>query len=155
EVLRLDVFDHQAPALRSAAPVVVVAGGRRSGKTVGSQVAALHCCFTRRNAEWLAISTNEEKVRDYLRETSDLLQGTAMARSAVLDDEAMRLTFANGSAIVGLRPTEGQVRGHGTRTFGATLDEAGFQRSGLWRALRFVLLDHLEEGAQCWMIGSP
>lgn len=155
DVLGMEVFEHQVPALRATAPVVAIAGGRRSGKSVASQVAALHCCFTRRGAQWLAISTNQEKVREYLRECVELTRGRAIARDAVLDEQSQRLTFASGSSIIGVLATSGQVRGYGRHVFGATVDEAGFQPEALWRDLRYVMLDHHEEGAQTWMVGSP
>jgi hypothetical protein len=155
QALGLEVYGHQAQALRATAPVVVAAGGRRSGKSAASQMKALHCCFKRRNAQWLAISTNEGKVKEYLRECVDLLRGSRQAQGSLLDEQSMRLTFSNGSAIIGVLATSGQVRGYGRHVFGATVDEAGFQPERLWRDLRYVMLDHRDDGAQVWMIGTP
>lgn len=155
EVLGLEVFDHQAEALRSSAPVVVIAGGRRSGKSVTAQVAALHACFVRRGAQVLVVTTAEEKVREFIRECAELLRGSPFGARSTVDERARRLTLSNKSAVVGLPPTAGQIRGRGADVFGVVVDEAGFASDSVWRDLRFVLLDHHAEGAQAWLVSSP
>ena len=42
KVLELQAFGHEAEALRGRAPWVVIAGGRRSGKTTTAVIKALH-----------------------------------------------------------------------------------------------------------------
>ena len=71
DVLGVEPFAHQEGPLRSTAAVVVVVGGRRSGKTLAAQVAALHTCFTRRGAQVLVTGPNEANVRERVRETTD------------------------------------------------------------------------------------
>lgn len=157
EVLGLaEVYDHQARALRATNPFVVLPGGRRSGKSVTAQVAGLHCVVTRRGADWLVTGPNEDKIRATVGEYAELLSASKIARSASVDEQAMRLDLlGSNSAIVGVLATGGQLRGHGRRTYGIHVEEAGHCPPGVLRDIRYVLADHVEEGAQCWMTGSP
>jgi hypothetical protein len=154
EVLGIDSFEHQVPALRSTAPYLVLAGGRRSGKSEAAQIKALHGCFTHAGGEWIVTGANEDKARDFIREAADLLQGE-LARGSVVDEIASRLDFANGASMIALAPTPGKIRGHGRKAIGITVEEAGFTPPHVWRDARYVLLDHIEEGVQAWLIGSP
>jgi hypothetical protein len=69
-------------------------------------------------------------------------------RGAVVDEAALTITLANGSRIVGLAPTSGNLRGRGKGVFCVWIDEAGFCAESLIRDARYLILDHLEEGAQ-------
>jgi hypothetical protein len=47
------------------------------------------------------------------------------------------------------------LRGFGRRVMLVVVEEAGFTDPAVWTALRYVILDNLEAGAQVWAIGSP
>jgi hypothetical protein len=154
-VLGVDPFDYTSEALRSAASMVAIVGGRRSAKTATSQIKALHVAFTRRGAQVLVVGPNEPSVRRYLGETAALLEGSEFGRGAVLDVEAMRIRLSNGSELIGIPPTPGRARGYGSRVWLVVWDEAGHGPASTMSDLRYVLVDHVAEGAQLWMVGSP
>jgi hypothetical protein len=154
-VLGIDPFAHTHEALRSTAPVIVGAGGRRSAKTTTSQIAAIATAFMHRDAIVLVTGPNADNVRRYVGEVAAMLRGSKVTAGVMADEQAMRITFPNGSQIIGLPPTAGQVRGYGRNVRMVVIDEAGFCAEGLWRDVRYALLDHHHEGAQAWLIGSP
>lgn len=156
DVLGLAPFPHQVEALRSPASVVVACGGRRSGKTEAAIAAALHCVTTRRDADWLVTGPNTDKVRQVVAEAADRLRRSRIGPDAAFDERAMRLDVrGSGSAIVGVPPTPGQLRGFGRRVLGLHVEEAGFCPEGLWRDARYILADRAAEGAVAWLTGSP
>jgi hypothetical protein len=154
-VLCRDPFPHTRGALRSRRPIVAIVGGRRSAKSDTSQIKALHVAFTRRGAQVLIIGPNELSVRRYLAETAALLEGSDFGRGAVLDLEAMLIRLANGSELIGLPPTAGRARGYGGRVWLVVWDECGHGPAATMADLRYVLIDHVAEGAQLWLLGSP
>lgn len=154
-VLGLDPFAHTVEALRATVPVVSVVGGRRSAKTLTSQIKALHVVLTRRGAQVLVVGPNEASVRRYLAETAALIEGTEFGRGAIVDVEAMVLRFTSGSEIIGLTPTPGRARGYGARVWLVVWDECGYGPAATMSDLRYVLADHVAEGSQLWMVGSP
>lgn len=154
-MLGIKAFKHTIAALLSAAAIVCIVGGRRSGKTFASQVAAIRCVFTHRNAQVLVTGPNTDSIRRWISECAGLLEGSDLARGSTVNIEAGRIDFSNGSAIIGVPPTAGRLRGYGRDVWMVVIDEAGFCPSSLWRDVRYVLADHADEGAQCWMIGSP
>lgn len=143
---------HQEAPLLSDAPFIVGAGGRRSGKTLAAQVASLHAAFVHRDGQVLVTSANFASAKRFVAETIELLRGSKLAHSAVVDDSQARIDFANGAAIIALPPTAGQLRGYGRNVRLVVIDEAGFCPPSLWRDARYVLLDNR---AQAWLIGSP
>ena len=157
EVLGLDeVYSHQERALRATEPYVVLPGGRRSGKSVTAQIAALHTVTTRRDAQWLVTAPNSDKVAQAIGETADLLKASDIAHSTEIDEQVMRLDLpGSGSAVIGVPPTGGQLRGYGRKVYGVHVEEAGHCPPSVWRDVRYVLLDHHDEGAQGWLTGSP
>jgi hypothetical protein len=156
DVLGLDLFEHEAEALGRTELVVALPGGRRSGKTTTACAAGLHAVTTRRGIEWLVTAANADKVRQTIGEYAELLRTSRVGADVAVDEQAMRLDVrGSGSAIVGVPPTGGQLRGFGRRTFGVHIDEAGHCPPGVWRDVRYVLADHAAEGAQAWLTGSP
>src|SRR4051812_17301950 len=82
----IEPFEHQCDALRSCAPYVVVAGGRRSGKSEAAQVRALHALFTTPGSEWLVTSANEDNARTFVGEAADLVRRSPLASDSVTDE---------------------------------------------------------------------
>lgn len=151
-VLSVEPYPHQEAPLDSDAPFIVGAGGRRSGKTLAAQIAALHAAFVHRDGQVLVTSANFASAKRFVAETIELLRGSQLAYSAVVDDSQARIDFANGAAIIALPPTAGQLRGYGRNVRLVVIDEAGFCPPQLWRDARYVLLDNR---AQAWLLGSP
>jgi hypothetical protein len=110
QVLGIDPFDHEAEALRSEAPYVAIAGGRRSGKSETAQIRALHGLFTHPGGEWLVTSANEDNARQFVAEAADLARGSQIAARAVADELALRLQLDNGASLVAVAPTPGKLR---------------------------------------------
>jgi hypothetical protein len=154
-VLGVDVFAYQEPMVRSAAPWIVVTGGRRSGKTTASQIKAAQIAMSRRGCQVLVTSANEGSVRRWMSEFSDLLAVTALGRGAVVDVEALKVTMRNGSEVIGVPPTARALRGYGRRVWGVVVDEASLCASSVLADVRFVLADHVHEGAQGILVGPP
>ncbi len=154
-LLRVDVFDHQAEALRSKAPIIAAAGGRRSGKTATAQIAALHTGFVFEGCQVLVTGANLETAKRFIAECVEMLRQSDLASGAVEDETGLRLSLGNGSELLALPPTPGRIRGFGRRVMLVVVDEAGFAPGQVWRDARYVLLDNRAEGAQAWLVGSP
>jgi hypothetical protein len=154
-VLGVEPFDHQAEALRSPTQYVVPVGGRRSGKTECAQIAELHALHVHADAQWIVTGPNEPKIRQHIEEAAELLRSAPRGSRGVLDEQSRRLTLRNGSELIGVIGTAGQLRGYGRRVRGVTIEEAGFVPSGVWRDVRYSLADHAEAGVQCWLPSSP
>jgi hypothetical protein len=155
KVLGVWVFDYQEPALRSRKPWVVVTGGRRSGKTTVSQIKAAHTVMTRRGCQVVVVSANESSTRRWMADFAAMLAGTELGRGAVIDVDAMRITFTNGSEVIGVPPTDRAIRGLGARVWEVVCDEASLCAPGVIQAIRFLLADHIHEGAQGVLTGPP
>lgn len=156
DVLGLEVFEYQAAALLATQPFVVVSGGRRSGKSWAAQIKALHVAMTRRGCRVLVTSAVEPKVRLFLQELVELLRRSPYHRQVDFDARALEVRFrGSGSVIVGVPATAGQLRGYGRDLRLAVADEAAFLPKGTMPDLRFVLMDHLADGAQMLMVSSP
>lgn len=140
--------------MRSSAPVIAGAGGKRSGKTVTAQIGAAYGVRASRlqgpghvGELGFGASLPDRACRS-ARESK-------IASSAVVDEQATRISFQNGAQIIALAPTPGQLRGDGRKVRMVIIDEAGFCPPSIWRDARYVLLDHHDEGAQARLIGSP
>jgi hypothetical protein len=155
KVLSRTVFDHQEPMVRSRKPYVVVTGGRRSGKTEGSMFKAAHTAMTRRGCQVVVTSANETSMRRWVSDFAALLAGTELGRGATVDAEAARIKFANGSEVVGVPPTDRAIRGLGARVWAVVCDEASLCAPSVIQAIRFLLADHIHEGAQAILTGPP
>ena len=154
-VLGRDPFEHTHGALRASTRHVILKGGRRSAKTCTAQTRALWRMFTNRGAKVLVTGPNGDNVKRFVAETSDLLHGSDLSKGSLTDIEGMRLGLANGSEMVGLPPTGGQLRGWGAGVLMVIIDEAGHTAPSVVRDVRYTLLDMAAEGSQLWMIGSP
>lgn len=154
QVLRIDLDPHQQEVVRSIKPNVVVAGGRRSGKSLMAQVKAIHVAASNRGARVIVISPNIEAARYWLRECAELLRLSAL-RDSVLNEETQSLVLSIGSAIVAIPATHGQLRGQGRNLRLVVVEESGFQSAEVIRDVRYALLDNFAAGAQLWQVGSP
>lgn len=153
-VLRIDLDPHQQEAVRSTKPNVVVAGGRRSGKSLMAQVKAIVVAASNRGVRVIVVSPNIEAARFWLRECAELLR-LSVLRDSVLNEETQSLVFSTLSEIVAIPATHGQLRGQGRSLRLVIVEEAGFQAAEVIRDVRYALLDNIEEGAQLWQVGSP
>lgn len=154
EVLRRPLWIHQEAAVRSKAFVVSIAGGRRSGKTHAVQAKALHVAATNRDARVLVVSPAIENSRNFLRDLSDLVQGSRL-RGSVTDDQTQVITFTNGSEIRCVAATAAQVRGRGRNLRLVIVDEAAFVPGQVWRDLFYTLFDLRSQGSQAYLVCSP
>jgi hypothetical protein len=155
KVLGRVVFEHQEPMVRSDRPWVIVTGGRRSGKTEGSMFKAAHIAMTRRGCQVIVTSANETSMRRWVSDFAGLLAGTEAGRGATVDVEAARIRFGNGSEVVGVPPTDRAIRGLGKRVWAVVCDEASLCSTAVIQAIRFLLADHIHEGAQAILTGPP
>lgn len=153
-VLRVKVWSHQEGPLRATAANVIWAGGRRSGKSEGGQIKAIHVAATNAACMALVVHPSIDSARSWLREAADILRDSKI-RDSVLDEEAQVIRFSNRSEIRVVPATAGQLRGRGRNLLLAIVEEAGFHDPSVVRDLRYTLLDNLEAGAQMWQIGSP
>lgn len=154
KVLGLEAFGHEAEALRERAAWVVIAGGRRSGKTTSAAVKALHVMHARAGCQVLVTGPTEAKVKEFVAEAADLLR--AAKRPAEVDAQTMRLRLPGSSSeLVGVVGTAEGLRGFGRRVMLVVVEEAGFTDAAVWTALRYTILDNLANGAQVWAVGSP
>lgn len=153
-VLRWQAFDYQVPAIDSEAPIVTVVGGRRSGKTEAAKRAMLRIALSHAGCQVLVIGANEPKARELVADMARIVRRAGL--KVDVDEGASRLRFAgNGSEVLALPPTPGQVRGYGERVMGLWIDEPQIAVDRLWQDARFVMLDNLERGCQCWLTGTP
>jgi hypothetical protein len=111
DVLGLDLFPHQVEAVRSTAPMTAIFGGRRSGKTVAAEVVVLHHALTRRGVDVIVTAPNENSIKERMRELMALVRGAPRMEGAVTDEQSMTIALANGSRVIGLVPTPGNLRG--------------------------------------------
>ncbi len=153
-VLHVELWPHQIGPVRATAPNVVLRGGRRGGKTLACQVKAIFEAASHRNSLVLVICPNIERARDWLRECADLMTGTRLADS-VVDEQAQRIIFKNGSEVRAIPATAGQLRGFGRNLRLVVLEESGFLAPSTFRDIRYALLDNVEAGAQLYMSSSP
>lgn len=153
EVLHIEVQEHQREPLRCGRRRVVIAGGRRSGKSFVAQLRAVHVCLTRRDVQVLVVHTDRAKGREWLREAVDLLSRSELGRAVEVDEQSQTLRFpGSGSEVVVVAGTATSPRGFGRRVVLVIVEEASYQSPVLWTALRFVLLDNL---AEVWLLGTP
>jgi hypothetical protein len=155
KVLGVWVFDYQEPMVRSKAAWIVTTGGRRSGKTLASQIKVAHIVMTRRGCQAIVTSANESSMRRWMSEFADLLSGAELGRGAVIDVEAGKVTLLNGSEVIGVPPTDRAIRGLGRKVWAVVCDEASLCAPGVIAAIRFLLADHIHEGAQAILVGPP
>jgi len=154
KILRVDVWKHQEGPLRATTPLVTWAGARRSGKSEGGQIKAIHVAATNRGVQVLVTLPSIDSARSWLREAGDLLRGSRI-RDSVVDEQAQVIAFSNGSEIRVIPATAGQLRGRGRNLMLVIEEEAGFLDPSVHRDIRYALLDRVARGAQLWMIGSP
>jgi hypothetical protein len=155
DVLGVTVFEYQEPMVRSTAAWQVVTGGRRSGKTTVSQIKAAEIAMSRRGCQVLITSANESSVRRWISEFADMLAGSQLGRAATVDVESQKVTLGNGSEVIGVPPTARALRGYGRRVWGVIVDEASLCAPTVIADIRFVLLDHVNDGAQGILVGPP
>lgn len=154
DLLRITIWPHQQAPLRSLAPFVSIAGGRRSGKSLVAQVKAILVAATNRGVRVVVVLPNIDAARYWLRECAELLRLSQLSDS-VVSEETQSIRFTNNGEIVVLPATHGQLRGQGRNLRLVIVEEAGFADATVIRDIRYALLDNLEAGAQLWQCGSP
>jgi hypothetical protein len=153
-VLRRPLWDHQKAAAECNEFIVVIAGGRRSGKSQFSQVKALYTAAMNRDARVLVVSPAVQSTRNYVRDLAELIRDSRL-KDSIVDDQAQLVTLSNGSEIRCVAATSAQIRGRGRNLRLAIVDEAAFVPSGVWRDLYYTLFDLRSAGSQAMLTCSP
>lgn len=154
-MLRLPLWPHQRELVESDAFITTVAAARRTGKTEGAEILAMHTAFSHRNCKVLILSAGQDAARRLTESIGQRLNAEKLTRGAVVDDYATRITLTNGSEIISLPASQRQVRGFGKGVRLVVLDEAGFMPGELWQAAHYTALDERANGSRILLLGSP
>jgi hypothetical protein len=132
----------QEEAARSPEQQLILLAGRQSGKSTVSSILALHTALYRPGSLVLLLSPS-------LRQSGELFRKVRSALSAyrgaagdedglVVEENALRLGFANGSGIVCLPGKEGTIRGFSSVSL-LIVDEASRVSDALYFSVRPML----------------
>jgi hypothetical protein len=154
QVLKQDLWDHQADAAKSEAFITSIAAARRTGKTELGETLAIWTAMRERNVIVLILSATQDAARRLTESIAAKLNANRLTRGAVVDDFATRITLSNNSRIISLPASQRQVRGYGKGVRLVILDEAGFMPEELWAAAHYTALDERPQ-SRILMLGTP
>lgn len=101
----------QAEAIQERAREIAIVGPRRSGKTRAAVLAAIHHCYSGPERHALVIASAEEGAKRFVAMARRIVTRSPLLKASVVDEQAQKLTFSNGSTLRCVAATDAAVRG--------------------------------------------
>ena len=148
--LHLDPDPRQIEVLQSTARYGILNCSRQWGKSTIAAAKAVHRAFTQPKSTILVASPTDRQSGELLHKATAMV-ATLGIRPRSDGSNANSLLFPNGSRIVGLPGTEGNVRGFSAASL-VLIDEAARVDDAMYKALRPMLA--VGQG-DMWLMSTP
>ena len=140
----------QARLLESTSKRVILNCTRQWGKSTVTAAKAVHLAATQKDSLILVVSPGERQSGEFLRKAAVFMRRLGMKVKGD-GDNAISLTFRNGSRIVGLPGKEATIRGFSAVSL-LIVDEAARVTDEMYKALRPMLA---VSNGTLWLMSTP